>query len=482
MRDAGAGSLPPAARPEDDGAALETARARWLPWLFAGYAAIGVLFLACATPPFQVPDEPNHFLRADQVARGQWVGRRVDAMGGGGEVAPEIRRLAALYGPLPFHPQAKTDPDQARAAAALRWSGAVATAGFGNTVNYGPLLYLPQALGIIAGRALGLTVVQTLMLSRIVNGFAAIATGACALWLCLRGRALAFTVLLLPMTLGQLGSVSQDALLITVSMLAVAVASRGGAHPPPSLSLATLFVGCVAVAAMGRLPQIGLAALGPLLIARRDPAFWRKLALAAVALGLVFLWARIGSHRLMGWPANVSVAGQLAFLRSQPAAALAIAWNTLAGIDASQWKEIVGVLGWLDTPMPLWYYPVAAAAACAALFAGTNPAPWLRPALLAALVLVATLALIAGALYLIWTPVGAPFVAGLQGRYLLPLLPLLGWLTPGSPKWLAPLRARLWAPVLLFPLVTLAVLPVAIIDRYYGSWAAMAACLRALLW
>ena len=38
-----------------------------------------------------------------------------------------------------------------------------------------------------------------------------------------------------------------------------------------------------------------------------------------------------------------------------------------------------------------------------------------------------------------------------------------------------------WYPVLLFPLVTLAVLPGVIMERYYGSWPVLADSLRVLL-
>jgi hypothetical protein len=43
-------------------------------FLLYGFVAVGVL--AIAMPPFQNPDEPNHFLRAAQVAHGGLIGSR----------------------------------------------------------------------------------------------------------------------------------------------------------------------------------------------------------------------------------------------------------------------------------------------------------------------------------------------------------------------------------------------------------------------
>ncbi|MFO1059730.1 MAG: DUF2142 domain-containing protein [Dongiaceae bacterium] len=457
---------------------------RLLPWIFVLYAGIAVIFLACAIPPLQVPDEPNHFLRADEVSRGEPVGRHLGATSGGGTADPAILALAQLYAALPFHGETRTGPEQAAAAAALRWSAAPATLAFGNTVTYGPLLYLPAALAIRIGRARDQPDARTLILARLCNGMLGIAIGALALALCRRARALTFAGLLLPMTLGQLGSASQDALLIPISVLAVALASRRG-PAPASLRDAGLFAACVVVAAMARLPMIGLAALAPLLAGRGAPAGRARLAFGLAAAALVLAWVAVANRSMPGYTQAAAVRQQLAFLLSQPLAGLAVARDTVLALDAGFWRSVVGLLGWVDTPMPRWYYTAAAIALAVALWAGSNPAPWLGPALLAALTIAVTALLIGGALYLTWTPVGAPTVLGLQGRYLLPLLPLAGWLAPPVAGWAqrprARLRAALWLPVLLFPVATLATLPHAVIDRYYGSAGAMAACLRALL-
>jgi hypothetical protein len=85
------------------------------------------------------------------------------------------------------------------------------------------------------------------------------------------------------------------------------------------------------------------------------------------------------------------------------------------------------------------------------------------------------------ALFMTWTPVGKLTIAGMQGRYLLPVLPLLGWASPAY----SPPRERVlmwtWYPILLFPLLSLMVTPFAIMVRYYGNWSAMAGSLQIFL-
>ena len=43
--------------------------------LFAAYALFAVAFLAMNMPPFQNPDEQNHFTRAYQISNGHLMGR-----------------------------------------------------------------------------------------------------------------------------------------------------------------------------------------------------------------------------------------------------------------------------------------------------------------------------------------------------------------------------------------------------------------------
>jgi uncharacterized membrane protein len=105
----------------------------------------------------------------------------------------------------------------------------------------------------------------------------------------------------------------------------------------------------------------------------------------------------------------------------------------------------------------------------------------LRPALLATVTLSALVATTCFALYLSWTPVDQPTINGLQGRYILPVLPLFAWLVPDPGPRLERVTALAWYPVLIFPVVTLAVLPGVIMERYYGSWQVMAASLKLLL-
>src|SRR5258705_2366288 len=57
---------------------------RLLAAAFVLYGLVATVFLAINMPPFQNPDEPNHFLRAAQLADGRLLGTRFSTTGADG--------------------------------------------------------------------------------------------------------------------------------------------------------------------------------------------------------------------------------------------------------------------------------------------------------------------------------------------------------------------------------------------------------------
>ena len=450
-----------------------------LPWLFLIYALPSVIVLSLIMPPFQVADEPEHIERTDQISRGVMIS---DILGG--TVDGSWVAIGALYQNMHFHPEVKQTVALAREAGAIRWSGPKDHANFQNTAQYGPFLYLPQAIGVALGRFAGLSLARTLVAVRVINGFAACVIGFLALSICKRGRALTFATLLLPMTLSQFSSASQDALLISLSILAVAMASRAlNRDRPASTAEFAVFAFIVVATTLARPPQFALALLAPAFVGRRDPALRSKGLIVTVAVGTVILWMRILSGLTPPMPLDHSLSGQFHRLLADPLLLPAVMMNCFAHTGVWLLETVIGYLGWIDARMPDWYYLTAAGALVIATIAPNNRdrGSVLWPGTLALLTFGALLTALSAALYMTWTPVGLATIDGMQGRYILPVLPLLAWAVPEYGSRLERMLAPTWYPVLLFPLITMAVTPVIIMERYYGSWPVMAESLKALL-
>jgi hypothetical protein len=451
-----------------------------LPWLFLIYALPSVIVLSLIMPPFQVADEPEHIERADQISRGVMIS---DILGG--TIDGSWIVIGALYQNMPFHPEVKQTVALAREAGAIRWSGPKDHANFQATAQYGPFLYLPQVIGVAFGRLAGLSLARTLVAARLINGFAACVVGFLALSICKRGRALTFATLLLPMTLSQFSSASQDGLLISLSILAVAMASRAlTAERPASTVEFAAFAFIVVATTLARPPQFALAFLAPAFVGRRDSELGSKGMIAGVAVVAVVCWMRILSGLTPPVPSDHSLSGQIQRLLADPLLLPTVMLNSFAHSGVWLLETLVGYLGWIDTQMPTWYYLTAAGALVIAMIApnGRDRRPALWPGTLAILAFAALLMAVSAALYITWTPVGEATIRGMQGRYLLPVLPLLAWVVPEYGSRLDRMLAPAWYPVLLFPLITLAVTPVSIMERYYGgSWLVMTQSLKALL-
>src|SRR6185436_353749 len=171
------------------------------------------------------------------------------------------------------------------------WSGQLRLLGFRNTVNYGPILYLPQAFGVWVGRHTGLGVIDSLVLARLANAFACCLLGFVALRAAAFGKRTMFSVLCWPMTLSLSASCSHDGLLIATAALIFAVVSRVASESrsvrPAELAL-VLFA--LVAGVMGHPTHIAFALLLPLLFLRVSgqpsaltPRLVAALALCAVA-------------------------------------------------------------------------------------------------------------------------------------------------------------------------------------------------------
>jgi uncharacterized membrane protein len=447
-----------------------------LAWLFLVYALPTVLLLSVIMAPFQVADEYAHAYRADEVSRGKLISSR-----GGGDVDGALFFFSELYFDMPFHVDVKQTVEKARKVAALNWGMPDHNASYNNTAQYGPLLYLPQAVGIWSGKTIGLTPAWTILCARLINGFAAAFIGFIALRLCRRGRALMFTTLLLPMTMSEFASVSQDALIISLSILAGALVSRVAAEQRPVRTLEfSLIVFIVVATTLARISQIALAAVC-IAGVRWPDLFWRrKLAIGLIGLVCIGVWMII-LPELLQMPLDKGRAHeQFEILLRDPLVALVALWKSLCQNSSWLYQTVVGRLGWVDTALPHWYYSVSIGALVCAWLAPGNGRPYRVPAAIGLVTFALMLVAIGVALFVSWTDPGKSTIDGLQGRYMLPVLPLLAWASPIYRADVARVFSPTWLVVVVFPLVSISVLPGTIMSRYYESWSQMGAALKAM--
>ncbi|AOX19375.1 DUF2142 domain-containing protein [Kozakia baliensis] len=378
------------------------------------------------TPPFQTPDEQNHFFRAVQIGQGGIVGRKLNWRQAGGFLPEGAVSYASSFGDLPFHVERKVSWERIHDRSGGSWQTPNISADFGNTVIYAPMFYCAVVLGIDLGRIAHLSVRDSFYLARFCNILFCVVVGALAIAIARKGRLLIALILSLPMTLSLDGSCSQDGALIAAAALAAALLSRAQEAPfqgyKPWLVLG-LMLGFIAAS---KPPYFLVLAFPALLMPR---ALWRQtLACAVLGAAILFAWSIFGVH-----PAKIpfqidegiSTPRQVHFVLAHPLHMVQILSRTFHLYGPTFWREYLGTLGWLDTPLPHWFYRTATLfllvggfCALAQFPRKANRIALLRAALVSLIVAATTIG-VCLALYLIWTPLGLDHIEGIQGRYFL---------------------------------------------------------------
>jgi len=423
-------------------------------YLFCG--CICVAFLAAIVPPFENSDEFNHLKRVDQILTGHLIAwKHGTPARSGGKVEVGIDQLDQIYGAMRFHAEVKVTPDMIRRGSMIRL-GNRGYQDFSNTAIYSPLLYIPNVVGLGMARLIHVNLHHALIVSRAFGGVACVLLGALSIYLMPGvGATFLFVILSLPMTLSLFASISQDGLMICSATLAAALMARIGslASSRPDTALRVLFV-LVTLLTLGR-PAYAPLIFIPFFFASREN--WRSLLkYCLISLLIVGAWSLLVKFFVMipMWEGRSS-SGQVLFLLHHPFHAIRLvvsAFTSHQGMEGiAFWKEMIGVLGWIDVVLPAWFYDLTALVLIAVLVSGWRAGLDARSLLNSSfitLILAGSIFLIFLLEYITFTPVGADYVFGVQGRYFIPLLPFMVFLMPmrEAPRiaWSARALALCW--------------------------------------
>ena len=304
------------------------------------------------------------------------------------------------------------------------------------------LMYLPQALGLALGRLLGLNFIWKFWLGRLCNLLFYVLCTAWAIRLVPRFKALFFLVALAPMSMQQAASFSYDAFINALSLLLLALLLRAmleGDRPALAASVAVNVL--LTPAKLVYYPLAALALLIPEWRFASKRARWGYL-LALFVLPLLFLLPfRLGflaatavdTGSSLNWEGGHNYT--LSFLLSHPAqTAKMFAVTGLA--SGTHWlKCAVGYLmSGLSLELYEWIPLLYIALLALAGLRREQDAPGLgaveRGVLCASAL--AVIALVMLTMSLAWTSDTSGVVQGIQGRYFIPILPLLFLLPHGD--------------------------------------------------
>ncbi len=395
------------------------------------------------TPPLRGPDETAHFVRAYGLAQGDIVPGQRDSRDRKGIFMPaELHRGFSYFESVRVGE--KQDDFSYRQVFAAHFSqpghapdgqgAAPVFVPYEGSEGYSPAAYLPHSAAAILARLAGLDFLPTFYLMRFA-GLAAM-TVVVAYAIALSGPlAWAFVgVALLPAAVYGRAVINADGAAVAFAMVAAALCLRAARDIGPIQRGVWL-----CLCALSKPPNLAFVVLElqrhPLRTLRRN---WIGVAaVVAPAFMLAFLWAFVSSADVAAWRLvelhgerleEFSPAWKLAFMLQNPSHFPMALLGLFQSLDPAEFgRQIIGVLGLFDTVLALWIYWAVTVLLLATFFVRlelSRPERWRLAfgALTGALLYSFAVLMI---FYLVWTPVHDAAIRGVQGRYFVPILPLL---------------------------------------------------------
>lgn len=430
------------------------------------------LLLVFITPPFQTPDEPAHFYRAYQISELKMLSEKQDNKVGG--MLPESLSITAgiTAGNVTWNPDNKVNLGDIFSTINLPLNpkNRIFTE-FPAMARYSPAAYIPQTLGIAAGRLLNLSPLLLMYIGRIFNLTVWIFLTYLAVKITPVSNWLFFLLALTPMSMFISASLSADVSTNAMSFLFIAVCLRYAFDENKTLKPSGIFV-LFLISSLLSLTKL-IYFLIPLVFliipvnrigtAKKYYAVFTLLIL--LSLTAITAWYLLVKNLIVPLKPDIFVDRQISFVLHNPLKFFEVVIKSLSSkryID-----HFIGRLGWLDTKMS-WFFilPYFVMIIGTALTdAAGNITLNIKHKTIIFAALAANLILLCLSQYLTWTPVGKTRVYGLQGRYFIPVSPLLFLLFYNkkiefNPKWRNPV-------LVCFSFLSMIYTIIVLIKRFY---------------
>jgi hypothetical protein len=407
-------------------------------------ALFGPLILVL-TPPLCGPDESAHFMRAYGLFSGEIVPGQIDDKGRKG-----VPLSAKLYRDFDLFEGARYRVNDATfnygdvMAEYIRRRADDAAPGpdaapvfvlYAGSEGYGPLPYIPYVAAATLADRLDLDFVGTVYLMRLFGFVATTAIAAYAIAVVPHLGWAFLAIAMLPAALYCRAMISADGAALAGALAVAAVSLRGvGAAARDGMPERLLWMTLCVLSKPPQIAFILLEAIGRPLkdIARQ----WRAMAVVVLPpVLLTLIWAVASGGDMATWrltepsglpPEQFEPAWKLGYMLAHP-----LHFPTLLIGNASNyldlWRQLIGVLGWLDLVLLPFVYPTVSLLLIATfpVRLGLDPGTRRRIALLAGLSAIGYALALFLIFYVAWTPMTDDHIGGIQGRYFIVTLPLV---------------------------------------------------------
>lgn len=386
-----------------------------------------IFIIGNVVPPFQAPDESDHIERAYLLSSGEFFLYAPDGLSSGGYVDDGLSAFINHFMHLPFHPETRLTSDEVKTAQEENWTGSRTFQSLPGTGYYFPIIYAPQAVGLALGRFFGLTVHESYSLARILAQLVYLTLLVAAVQVA-RPHPAILAAAALPMTLFLASTAAIDHLTLGILVLLLSVIRYliEAQHVRKGAFCLVAFL--IFVLATSRPHLFSLYALLALFVS--TPA-WRTASITMLfSFACAFTWCIFAISTTIDLRAGpiVSKGEVLQYYLFDPVEFVRVVWFTVIepGYFEFYVESAIGILGWLDTPLPEWLYVINICAFIVFAAVIFRDIVFSRAVLIFAVSGILGVILIFAALLMTWSSHPAQIILGIQGRYFLgPLLVIM---------------------------------------------------------
>jgi uncharacterized membrane protein len=403
------------------------------------------LIILIITPPFQIPDETNHFYKAYQISEGKFVSIKKDNRLGG-NVPVSLVKVTEPFLRLRWNENNKIDKN-----AILKQLQMPLVAeekvfvDFPNTGLYSFVTYAPQALSIFISRCFSLPSLWIFYLSRL---FALVFWVFCVFYaikiipvykwfFCL--------LALLPMSLFINMSLSGDVVTNALAFMLIAYILRLAFCEKNVTSINFLCVMVLSILlALSKIVYTPLIFI--FLIIPKDKFvstkafYFLSSVLFCIAFLTVLFWSNIISGLYIPYSAydpafrdnaslvkDADIHDQLHYILTHGFYFFDVMYNSMTKSFDMYFEGYIGTFGWLDTNLPKWLVIFSYLIILIVAFIGDGNSFQFtfKNKFILFFSFIAALSLLLLSQHLTWDIVGGDRIVTIQGRYLIPILPLL---------------------------------------------------------
>lgn len=443
--------------------------------LFLVVAIILGITFSLLNGPFQGPDENVHFYRAYQISTGEIMEEHVGNKIGGYLPKSILKTYKEVSLNVAFHTATPIDTNKFRKYLNVRLDKKnVAFEDFSTAAMYSPIVYIPQAIGIEIGKIFGLSPLILMYLGRISNLICwAIIVYIALKILPFKKLGMAFLALA-PMSLYQASSLSSDAITNALAFLSIALILRYAFDEKLELRRKHLIYLFVLLVALSLCKQVYFAfVLLFLLIPRKKfkstkVYFITFICLIFSCIAFLGIWSVITSSSTEFSKGAVVPGEQVKFVLKYPFYYIRTIWNTFVIQKQFYFHSYIAEFGWLDTLAPRYVYKVFTLGFLLILIFDDGIKLNTVQRIIFVVTFLSLIVLVMTALYVIWTNVGASAITGVQGRYFIPIIPLVFFIFNWKNRHSALRVNILTTVVMLATTANLIFSAIRLANRFYG--------------